>query len=168
MCRWLATAIADSAAPSLLAGGVDSSEAAEVPEPLAGVPVPNPPSGSSGDPSPPLPGLGVPLSPALASGLSPIAQPFPSSGLDPFTQPFPSEPPEQSPLHPAEALAASLLGGSTAVTEADLLRVHALLPRKAPSRGGELGEPGFSLLAAAAMGKADWLDCTATRWFILW
>ena len=127
-----------------LPGGVDSSEAAEVPEPPAGVPVPKPLSGSSGDPSPPLPGLGVPPSPALASGLDPIAQPFPSSGLDPITQPFPSKPPEQSPLHPAEALAASLLGGTTVVTEADLLRVHALLPRERPSRGSDLGNPGFS------------------------
>ena len=207
MCRWLATAIADSAAPSLPAGGVDSSEAAEVPEPPAGVPgvdsseaaeVPEPPAGvpipnplsvSSGDPSPSLPGPGVTLPPALASGLSPSTQPSglpeppagvpipnplsvssgdpspslpgpgvtlppalasglsPStqpSGLDPLTQPFPPEPPGQNPLHPAEALATSLLGRSTAVTEADLLRVHALLPREAPSRGGDLGNPGFS------------------------
>ena len=93
------------------------------------------PKPSSGDPSPLPSGLGVSPPPALASGLS---------GLDPITQPVPSELPEQSSLHPAESLAASLLGGTAVVAEADLLRVHALLPRETPSRGNEAGNPGFS------------------------
>ena len=152
MCRWLATAIADSAAPSLPAGGGLTPQKPQKCQNLQ----------SRGPCLSPLRVTLVPFLPASSARLS-----FSLSGLDHITQPVPSELPEQSSLHPAESLAASLLRGTAVVAEADLLRVHALLPRETPSRGNETENPGFSF-SCGCYGKGGLAGLHRNTWVYPW